>query len=173
MAHAGNSYDTRRVLQRLDSPLLVCTPFYYTRARMFSFTRTPLLLQRCLDLSQHCFSLSAVISPQKISHNGSLLSLQPWRAHFHTSRSAPLLVGGIPDTENKRVKYAIKLPGMLSFLAHGDFGAEVTGLDKIPVNEHPPVPVVHYAFQIMVGCGLLLISFFNYLFDFAMAKEMV
>lgn len=82
--------------------------------------------------------------------------LAAMEAHFHTSKSAPLIIGGIPDTEKKEVTNAIALPGFLSFLAHGDFDAEVTGLDKIPVNEQPPVPVVHYAFQIMVGIGMFL-----------------
>jgi cytochrome d ubiquinol oxidase subunit I len=45
---------------------------------------------------------------------------------------------------------------MLSFLAHGDFTSEVKGLDTIPEQDQPPVPIVHYAFQIMVGCGVIM-----------------
>ena len=60
--------------------------------------------------------------------------LAAMEAHFFTQKSAPLLVGGIPDNENKKVDYAIELPGMLSFLAHGDLDAEVKGLDTIPVR---------------------------------------
>src|SRR5687767_9406316 len=82
--------------------------------------------------------------------------LAAMEAHFHTQESAPLIVGGIPDVEEKKVDFAIELPGMLSFLAHGDFHSEVIGLDKIPEQDHPPVAVVHYAFQIMVGCGILM-----------------
>lgn len=82
--------------------------------------------------------------------------LAAMEAHFHTQESAPLIVGGIPDTEKKEVSYAIELPGMLSFLAHGDFKSEVRGLDTIPEADQPPVPVVHYAFQIMVGCGVIM-----------------
>lgn len=83
--------------------------------------------------------------------------LAAMEAHFHTQKSAPLIIGGIPDMENKKVDFAIELPGMLSFLAHGDFTSEVKGLDTIPQNEQPPVPVVHYAFQIMVGCGVIML----------------
>jgi cytochrome bd ubiquinol oxidase subunit I len=54
------------------------------------------------------------------------------------------------------VNYAIELPGMLSFLAHGDFQSEVKGLDTIPKEDQPPVPIVHYAFQVMVGCGVIM-----------------
>ncbi|MCF0060343.1 cytochrome ubiquinol oxidase subunit I [Dyadobacter chenwenxiniae] len=82
--------------------------------------------------------------------------LAAMEAHFHTEKSAPLIVGGIPDEENKKVDYAIKLPGFLSFLAHGDFTSEVTGLDKIPEENQPPVAITHYAFQIMVGMGMAM-----------------
>ena len=84
--------------------------------------------------------------------------LAAMEAHFHTSERAPLVIGGIPNTKEKEVQYGIFLPGFLSFLAHGDFDAEVTGLDRIPETEHPPVAIVHYAFQVMVGIGVLLVT---------------
>src|SRR5690606_20801399 len=65
--------------------------------------------------------------------------LAAMEAHFETSARAPLVIGGIPDEENRTVNYAIKIRGALSFLAHGDFNAEVTGLDQIPEEYHPPV----------------------------------
>jgi len=77
---------------------------------------------------------------------------------FETSKAAPLIIGGIPDKEAKEVNYAIKIPGALSFLAHGDFEAEVIGLDQFPEEHHPPVTVVHFAFQIMVGLGMVLVG---------------
>jgi cytochrome bd ubiquinol oxidase subunit I len=90
--------------------------------------------------------------------------LAAMEAHFHTERGADLIVGGIPDAETQTVSHAIKLPGMLSWLAFGDARAEVKGLADIPADFHPPVAVVHYAFQIMVGIGgtlaLLSILFF-------------
>jgi cytochrome d ubiquinol oxidase subunit I len=84
--------------------------------------------------------------------------LAAMEAHFHTEKAAPLIIGGIPDTAAKDVKYAIKIPGLLSFMAHGDFNAEVTGLDKIPSQDQPPVAVTHYAFQIMVGLGMAMLG---------------
>ena len=96
--------------------------------------------------------------------------LAAMEAHFHTQKSAPLIVGGIPDVKNKKVDFAIELPGMLSFLAHGDFESEVKGLDTVPEDQHPPVPIVHYAFQIMVGCGVVMMLI-SIIFFVAMAKE--
>ncbi len=82
--------------------------------------------------------------------------LAAMEAHFHTEKHAPLIIGGIPNVENETVDYAIEIPGALSFLAHGDFESEVIGLDQIPIDEHPPVMVTHFAFQIMVGLGTLM-----------------
>lgn len=84
--------------------------------------------------------------------------LAAMEAHFHTEKGASLIIGGIPDTLNKKVDYAIKLPGVLSFMATGDFNKEVTGLDKIPKRDQPPIAITHYAFQIMVGMGMLMVA---------------
>ena len=83
--------------------------------------------------------------------------LAAMEAHFHTEAAAPLILGGIPDEESKEVKYAIKLPGMLSFMVHSNFETPVDGLDKIPEQDHPPVAITHYAFQVMVGLGMLML----------------
>lgn len=79
--------------------------------------------------------------------------LAAMEALFETTERAPLLIGGLPDVEARRVRYAVELPGMLSFLAHGDFAAEVKGLDQVPRENWPPVVVVHVAFQMMVAVG--------------------
>ncbi|TCC96448.1 cytochrome ubiquinol oxidase subunit I [Pedobacter hiemivivus] len=83
--------------------------------------------------------------------------LAAMEAHFHTERFAPLIIGGIPDTANKKVDYAIRIPGLLSFMATGDFNGEVKGLDSVPQEDQPPVTVTHYAFQIMVGLGMAMV----------------
>ncbi len=77
-------------------------------------------------------------------------------ALYETESAAPLLLGGIPDDVTQRVNHAIEIPYALSYLAHGDPHAEVAGLDQIPRDEWPPVLITHVAFQIMVGCGMLL-----------------
>ena len=75
---------------------------------------------------------------------------------FKTSRPAPMVIGGISDTASQEVKYAIHIPKLLSFLAHGSFKAEVTGLDKFKKSEWPPVMIIHFAFQIMVLMGMIM-----------------
>jgi cytochrome d ubiquinol oxidase subunit I len=73
----------------------------------------------------------------------------------HTERGAPLSVGGIP-TADGGITHAIELPKMLSLLVAFDPNAEVTGLDRIPVDERPPIAATHLSFDAMVGSGSLL-----------------
>ena len=96
--------------------------------------------------------------------------LAAMEALYKTQRPAPLLLGGIVNEKEKSVKMGVEIPGLLSFLAHDNFNVEVTGLDKIPHDEQPPVAVVHYAFQIMVGIGTLL-AFIAILYFFYLIRK--
>lgn len=84
------------------------------------------------------------------------VKLAAMEAHYETKKGAPLYIGGIVDEEKKEVSHKIEIPKALSFLAFGDFNAEVKGLNEFPEDELPPVSIVHYAFQIMVGIGTLM-----------------
>jgi cytochrome bd ubiquinol oxidase subunit I len=84
--------------------------------------------------------------------------LAAMEALYHTEQSAPLIIGGIPDDKTRQVNYAIRIPGMLSYMIDGDLHSTVKGLDKVPPEDRPPVPVVHFAFQTMVGLGILMLT---------------
>ncbi|KAA9332167.1 cytochrome ubiquinol oxidase subunit I [Hymenobacter busanensis] len=84
--------------------------------------------------------------------------LAAMEAHFRTEKAAALVLGGLPDEKAGQVNYAVKIPGLLSFLAHGNFAQEVTGLDRIRPEDRPPVLVPHLAFQLMVGLGMLMLG---------------
>ena len=51
------------------------------------------------------------------------------------------------------MRWGIEVPKLLSLLALHDPNAEVTGLDSVPPEDRPPVNVVRFAFQTMVGIG--------------------
>jgi cytochrome bd ubiquinol oxidase subunit I len=84
--------------------------------------------------------------------------LAAFEGHFKTEQNAPLHIGGIPDEDAGVTRYAIKIPGGLSFLAFGDTQATVKGLDQFPRDEWPPVAIVHIAFQIMVAAGSAMMA---------------
>ncbi len=79
-------------------------------------------------------------------------------ALFSTRSRAPLLLGGLPDTEAQQVRFGIEVPLLLSILAKGDPDAEVEGLDKVPREDWPPVLLTHLAFQVMVASGTLMLG---------------
>jgi len=70
-----------------------------------------------------------------------------------TQAGAPFTIGGIFDEDEQRVRYGIEVPKLLSLLSEHDPDARVTGLDAVPPEDRPPVNVVRFAFQTMVGIG--------------------
>jgi cytochrome d ubiquinol oxidase subunit I len=71
-----------------------------------------------------------------------------------TTDGAPIhLLGWYSDG---RVKYGVRIPKLLSLLADHQANARVQGLDVVPTADRPPVNVVRFAFQTMVGIGTLL-----------------
>jgi cytochrome bd ubiquinol oxidase subunit I len=82
--------------------------------------------------------------------------LAAMEALFHTQAGAPFVLGGVPDTATQTVPYSLAVPTGLSLLLHFDARAVVPGLDGIPHADWPPVAIVHLAFQLMVGCGIVL-----------------
>jgi cytochrome d ubiquinol oxidase subunit I len=87
-------------------------------------------------------------------HQPEKLAAAEW--HFETEENADLILFGWLNEENEPVG-AIRLPGLLSFLAHGDFNSEVTGLEEFPAEETPPL-IVHYMFDLMVMIGMFLVA---------------
>lgn len=101
--------------------------------------------------------LSGDISAKSVARRQPA-KLAAMEAHFITEKYASLIIGGIPDLKNKRVDYGLKIPGMLSFLVSDHFNTRVTGLDRIPLKDQPPVAIVHYAFQTMVSLGMFMLG---------------
>jgi cytochrome d ubiquinol oxidase subunit I len=55
-----------------------------------------------------------------------------------------------------QVRYGIEIPRLLSLLAFHSPDAVVRGLDSVPAADQPPINVVRFAFQTMVGIGTML-----------------
>ncbi|RKU28285.1 cytochrome ubiquinol oxidase subunit I [Candidatus Poribacteria bacterium] len=85
------------------------------------------------------------------------IKLAAMEGQWETERGAPLRIGGIPDEEAEVTRYALEIPKALSFLANFDPNSEIMGLKDVPKENRPPVAIVHFAFQIMVACGIVMI----------------
>lgn len=87
--------------------------------------------------------------------------------HFETEENASLVMYGVLD--DGEVKYAIKIPYVLSILAHGDPFSEVKGLDQVPDDVEPPL-YIHYLFDMMVTIGMWL-AFLSAVYVFAVWRK--
>ncbi len=85
------------------------------------------------------------------------IKLAAMEGQFKTERGAPLRIGGFPDEETATTLYAIEIPKALSLITHHDSNAEIKGLLDFPRDTWPPVAIVHFSFQIMVLCGILML----------------
>jgi cytochrome d ubiquinol oxidase subunit I len=121
------------------------------------------------------FSIAALLSGHTQAVN--VAETQPgklaaFEGHFKsTEGGAPLYLVGIPSEEEERVRAGIAIPGMLSFLVHGDWNKPVTALDDpaIVPEQHtmapeetlrdywPPVNITFQLYHAMVGLGGLFI----------------
>ncbi|MBX7245408.1 MAG: cytochrome ubiquinol oxidase subunit I [Candidatus Sumerlaeaceae bacterium] len=67
---------------------------------------------------------------------------------------APLSLIGWPNEKAQRLDYAVEIPGMLSFLVHGDTKTPVPGLDQFKPEDRPPVVVPFLAYHAMIALGM-------------------
>ncbi len=101
--------------------------------------------------------LSGDLSARAVAQHQPV-KLAALEGQFKTERAAPLRIGGIPDEETGETRYAIEIPYGLSLLAFHDVGAEVKGLEAFPRDQWPNILIVHTAFQVMVGMGMLMMA---------------
>jgi cytochrome d ubiquinol oxidase subunit I len=78
---------------------------------------------------------------------------------FGTEEGAGLVILGQPDVERMRLDNPIAVPGVLSFLTHRSWSAEIKGLAAFAPADWPQnIPLLYYAYHIMVGLGTTIIA---------------
>ncbi|MDT9717657.1 cytochrome ubiquinol oxidase subunit I [Paenibacillus sp. ClWae2A] len=113
-------------------------------------------------------SLAGDVSAKFLAeHQPEKLAAAEW--HFETESGADLIFLGWLNAEHEIIG-ALHLPKLLSFLAFGDFNAEVTGLNEFPPDEQPPL-LVHYLFDLMAGIGFALLAISSLYFLFVFWKK--
>ncbi|MEZ5707992.1 MAG: cytochrome ubiquinol oxidase subunit I [Blastomonas sp.] len=112
--------------------------------------------------------MAALVAPVQIfagdAHGLNTLEHQPQKVmamegHYDSHPDgAPLILFGIPNSAEKRVDYAIEIPGASSLILKHGLDEPLAGLDTIPDDEEPPVGVVFWSFRIMVGIGFAMLG---------------
>src|SRR3546814_9984393 len=93
--------------------------------------------------------MAALVAPVQIFlgdlHGLNTLEHQPQKVmamegHYDSHpNGAPLILFGIPNSEEKRVDYALEIPKASSLILKHDLNAPMAGLDTIPDENEPPV----------------------------------
>jgi cytochrome d ubiquinol oxidase subunit I len=79
--------------------------------------------------------------------------------HFESyPAGAPLVLLGIPDEENRRMRYSVEIPKLSSLILAHDSNAPLAGLDTIARRDWPPVAIIFWSFRVMVGLGFAILS---------------
>jgi cytochrome d ubiquinol oxidase subunit I len=131
------------------------------------------LLGRHLQFGRICLTAGVVgalvfatlqIYPTGDGHARQLAHYQPSsfaaaEGLFHTEKGAPLVIIGNPNTQTRTLESSIEMPHFLSFLTSRRWDERLRGLDSIPTDRWPSsVPLVYYAYHIMVGLGTILFA---------------
>ncbi|HEY9172081.1 MAG TPA: cytochrome ubiquinol oxidase subunit I [Verrucomicrobiae bacterium] len=85
---------------------------------------------------------------------------------YETTTNAPLTLFGWVDEKNETIKVGVAIPGMLSWLTHGDASKPVQGLRETPHADRPPV---NWSFQfyhgmVAIGFGLIVVAALGFLY---------
>ncbi|MGD8740278.1 MAG: cytochrome ubiquinol oxidase subunit I [Desulfobacterales bacterium] len=77
---------------------------------------------------------------------------------WETTTKAPIYLIALPDEKNEKNAIQIgSIPGLLSFMGHHDFNAEIKGLKAFPKDERPPVLLTFLSFRGMVALGMYFV----------------
>src|SRR5262245_4078000 len=87
------------------------------------------------------------------------VTLAAMEGRFESGTHAPMAMIGQPNVPERKLDNPIHLPAILSWIAYGDFSANVRGLSDFPERDWPDnIELLYYAFHIMVGLGTILIG---------------
>jgi cytochrome bd ubiquinol oxidase subunit I len=112
--------------------------------------------------------MATLVAPIQIlagdQHGLNTLEHQPVKimameGHYQSHKDgAPLYLFGLPDQAAGKLKYAIEIPKLGSLILKHSLDAPMAGLDTVPRENWPPVPITFWSFRVMVGLGFLMMG---------------
>ncbi len=112
--------------------------------------------------------MAVIVTPMQIVagdfHGLNTLEHQPAKimameGHYDSHpEGAPLILFGIPNSEEKRIDYAVQIPKLSSLILKHDLNAPLDGLDTIPEADQPPVAIVFWSFRVMIAIGFAMLG---------------
>jgi len=111
--------------------------------------------------------LTAVLAPLQLiigdQHGLNTLQYQPVKVaamegHWDGSKPGDFAIFAWPDEKAQTNRFEISIPRGSSLILTHDPNGLFPGLTSVPPDERPPVPVVFFAFRIMLALGFFMIA---------------
>ncbi len=155
-------------IDRLFHTLLGCWVtgafFVISVAAYYLLKKKHLVVARSMMTLGLSFALISLLLQLVSGHSSARLvakhqpaKLAAFEGVYKTEDSTPISVIGWVDGKKEEV-HALNIPGGLSFLISGNVNTPVQGLDQIPRNEWPNVPLCFQVYHIMIMMwGLMML----------------
>jgi len=120
------------------------------------------------------YAIAATLAVMVLGHDQAqyMYEIQPMKmaaaeALWDSEDPAAMSLLTIGDERERRDVFAIRVPGLLSFLAYNRFDGEVQGINQLqaqyeetygPGDYVPPVKWSYWTFRLMIGAGVLMLG---------------
>jgi len=165
-----NPSTLHRFFHTVDAALIVASFFVGGIAARL------LLKNKKVETAKKSLSLAIVIGliasvlqvvPFGHEHAKQVAMTQPekfavFEAVYETQSHAPMVLFGLPSATRPGLRWAVEIPGLLSWITFGDTSAIVKGIKDFPPDELPPQVIPFLAFRMMVGMGLYFVGIMLY-----------
>jgi cytochrome d ubiquinol oxidase subunit I len=110
---------------------------------------------------------AAIVAPLQLfigdQHGLNTLKYQPVKiaameAHWDGTKPGDFEIFAWPDQKGEQNRFAISIPRGSSLILTHDPNGLFPGLTSVPASERPNVPIVFFAFRIMIGIGFFMIG---------------
>jgi cytochrome d ubiquinol oxidase subunit I len=130
--------------------------FAWLRGRRDHYHRTALIVSLAFAcLAAPCQLIVGDWAGRSVTENQPI-KLAAFEGLYKTTKGAPITIGGLYDEKTGEIRYGIQIPRGLSLLGRHDPNAVIQGLQTVPAADRPPINVVRFSFQTMVGIGTAL-----------------
>ena len=131
--------------------------YYLLRDRHVEFARASLKVGLAVAALASVLSLASGHESARGVARNQPVKLAAFEGHYDETGPATMYGLGWVDEKNERIRGA-GIPGMLSWLVHGDASAPVPGLRSVPPADRPPVQFVFQMYHLMIAIGMALIA---------------
>jgi cytochrome d ubiquinol oxidase subunit I len=137
--------------------LIISVGAYYAfKKRHLAFAKKTISIGLAIALISVTLQLITGDISSKVVAKHQPAKLASLEGVFKTEPEAPLYLFGIPNKKEQKINYSLSIPGLLSYLLHGDTEKEVIGLDQFPTKDWPQVGTLFQTYRLMIFMWILM-----------------